>query len=107
MPPTMTTAVTISITVLALSILFLSFLILKINARLKRLLRGKKAENLEDIIIRLQSEVGKLREAREISYEGLAVLDERVKRSIQHVGTVRFNPFPGTSGSNQSFATAF
>ena len=38
----------------------------------------------------------------------LARAEERLKRSVQSVETVRFNPFKGTGdGGNQSFATAF
>ena len=35
-------------------------------------------------------------------------VEERLKRSIQSVHTIRFNPFAGTGeGGNQSFATVF
>ncbi len=34
-----------------------------------------------------------------------AVIDERTRRSLQHIGLVRFNPFEDT-GSDQSFAIA-
>jgi hypothetical protein len=38
----------------------------------------------------------------------LKSVEERLKRSIQSVHTIRFNPFAGTGeGGNQSFATVF
>ena len=38
----------------------------------------------------------------------LETVEKRLKRSVQAVGTVRFNPFRGDgSGGNQSFASAF
>jgi hypothetical protein len=40
--------------------------------------------------------------------EYLLTVEKRLKKSVQAVNTVRFNPFKGTgSGSNQSFSTAF
>ena len=40
--------------------------------------------------------------------EYLLSVEKRLKKSVQSVSTVRFNPFKGTgSGSNQSFSTTF
>jgi hypothetical protein len=40
--------------------------------------------------------------------EYLTTVEKRLKKSIQGVETVRFNPFKGTgAGGNQSFSTAF
>lgn len=38
----------------------------------------------------------------------LITVEKRLKKSVQSINTVRFNPFKGTgSGSNQSFSTTF
>lgn len=38
----------------------------------------------------------------------LETVERRLRKSVQSVHTVRFNPFKGTgAGGNQSFATAF
>ena len=38
----------------------------------------------------------------------LTTVEKRLRKSVQSINTVRFNPFKGTgSGSNQSFSTAF
>jgi hypothetical protein len=38
----------------------------------------------------------------------LTTVEKRLKKSVQGIHTVRFNPFKGTGGGgNQSFATAF
>ncbi len=39
----------------------------------------------------------------------LTTVESRLKKSVQGIHTVRFNPFKGSTGSggNQSFATAF
>jgi len=43
------------------------------------------------------------------SFDGLApIIEKRLRKSVQSVHTVRFNPFKGTGGGgNQSFATSF
>ena len=70
------------------------------------LFRGKKAGTLEDAVIETRNGLEELVRTVATLKERTASLDERVKKSISGVGTVRFNPFRGTSGSNQSFATA-
>lgn len=72
--------------------------------RLKRFWRGHKGADLEEIIsnighelIRLHKETGKL-EARQFE------MNNRLRKSIQKVHTLRFNPFRD-QGGNQSFAT--
>lgn len=72
--------------------------------RLKKFWRGKKGSDLEEIIanvghelIRLHKETGKL-EARQFE------MNNRLRKSIQKVHTLRFNPFRD-QGGNQSFAT--
>jgi hypothetical protein len=79
--------------------------IVHMELRLRRLLRGKNAENLEDTITSLLKEQSDLNAFRHELEEYLRGVEERLRRSLQGLHTVRFNPFKGTSGSNQSFAT--
>lgn len=37
----------------------------------------------------------------------IALTEKKLTKTIRGLATIRFNPFKGTSGSNQSFATAF
>jgi len=71
--------------------------------RLRKLLSGQKAETLEGVIAALHTELRKQQDVAKQTDERVQNLDARVKRSIQSIRTVRFNPFQD-SGSNQSFS---
>ncbi|KKS04688.1 MAG: hypothetical protein UU82_C0006G0025 [Candidatus Nomurabacteria bacterium GW2011_GWC2_41_8] len=71
--------------------------------RLKRFFLGKKAKNLEDTIVVLEQEIGKLKIAKENMEKNISVINTKLKKSIRGLETIRFNPFPD-QGSNQSFA---
>ncbi|MFA6552412.1 MAG: DUF4446 family protein [Candidatus Paceibacterota bacterium] len=91
-----------------LSILFLlAVLVIHLEIRLSRLLKGKDAKTLEDTIISLEKETKKLKDEKNEIENYLKTVEVRLKKSIQSVETVRFNPFNGI-GENcgQSFATA-
>ena len=77
--------------------------ILKTEKRLKRFFLGKKANNLEDTIIVLESDIKKLKEAKEKTEKEIIEINKKLRKSIRGLETVRFNPFPD-QGSNQSFA---
>lgn len=87
--------------------LILALLVIRLESRLKRMLGGKNAKNLEDSINNLHKSTEELKTFRTDSIEYLKNIEARLKRSIQGVETVRFNPFKGTGeGGNQSFSTA-
>ena len=71
--------------------------------RLKRFFIGKKARDLEDVIIMLEQNIVKLNKAKEEMQKDIAIIDSKIKKSIRGLETIRFNPFPD-QGSNQSFA---
>jgi hypothetical protein len=71
--------------------------------RLKRFFLGKKAKDLEDTIITLESEIGKLNKAKDNIEKEISFINAKLKKSIRGLQTIRFNPFPD-QGSNQSFA---
>lgn len=78
-----------------------------IEKRLRTFLSGKNGKNLEDTIIHLKSRLEKLEREKEEIEKYLATAEKRIKRSLQGVETIRFNPWKGTgAGGNQSFATA-
>ena len=88
--------------VIAVLIIF----IVRIEIRMKKLFRGKKTESMEDTIIEALEDIEKLdRSKKEIEKE-INFIKEKIKKNIQTVGTVRFNPFSDVGG-NQSFASAF
>lgn len=76
-----------------------------LEIRLGRVFRGKKAQSLESVLI----DMGKFMDELDATHHKIETrieeINGRVKRSIQGIETVRFNPFQD-AGGNQSFATA-
>src|SRR3989338_761857 len=73
------------------------------EGRLKRFFLGKKAKDLEDTITLLEENITKLNSAKENIETELNLVNQKLKKSIRGLETIRFNPFPD-QGSNQSFA---
>jgi hypothetical protein len=90
---------------LAAVALLMALWIITLELRLKRLLRGRGGKSLEDAIGALGKDVQSLFDYRDSMTSYLGNADERIKRSVQGVETVRFNPFADTGGK-QSFSTA-
>lgn len=94
--------------IFAAFIIMLLVWIIRLELRINRLLAGKNGKSLEDTVLFTKNGVEKLYLARENSDRELADLRKRLRRSIQNVETMRFNPFRGEGvGGNQSFVTAF
>lgn len=74
--------------------------------RLKKFFRGKKAKDLEEILISLGNDLKKLNASKEEIEKHLEAVERRLRKSVQNINTIRFNPFED-AGSNQSFAIAF
>lgn len=77
--------------------------IIKTESRLKRFFLGKKGKDLEDTIIMLENEINILKNAKEKTEKEIAILHQKLRKSIRGLEILRFNPFPD-QGSNQSFA---
>ncbi|KKP89037.1 hypothetical protein A2456_01760 [Candidatus Nomurabacteria bacterium RIFOXYC2_FULL_36_19] len=71
--------------------------------RLKRFFLGKKAKDLEDTIVSLEKDIVDLKKAKENIQKDVVVINNKLKKSIRGLETIRFNPF-SDQGSNQSFA---
>ena len=100
----MNTKLQIAFFVLAgLAILVGIIWVVKTEKRLKRFFAGKKAKDLEDTISLLQDDIAKLKIAKDKTETELASVNEKFRKSVRGLETVRFNPFPD-QGSNQSFA---
>ncbi len=97
----------ITIGILGVAIILLVVWLILLERRIARLVAGSDARSLEETINKNQTDLEKLYAFREEVRGELARLDERIKKKIHGVKTLRFNPFQGTgSGGNQSFATA-
>jgi len=79
------------------------FWALSTERRLKRFFLGKKAKDLEDTIVALESDISNLKKSKEIAEKNISDINAKLKKSVRGLQTLRFNPFPD-QGSNQSFA---
>lgn len=87
-------------------VLILTLWIIRLELKLKKFFRGKKAESFEENFLSILSTL-KQQEHQNAEFTSmLENIDTRVKKSVRGVETIRFSPFKG-SGGNQSFATAF
>lgn len=81
-------------------------LVLLARRRLKRLALGKNG-SIEESMAVLLRESKEMKEFRtELEYY-LKHAEARLRTSVRGVGVVRFNPFTGGQGGNQSFSAAF
>ena len=101
---------------LALLVLLLIVLVLVQGVRLGRATRayrevvrdtdaGSGGRSLHDLLAGNASAVERASERMSAMEATHALIDERTRRSLQHIGMVRYNPFDDT-GSDQSFAIA-
>lgn len=82
--------------------------IIRLEFRIHRLTRGKQGGDIEDALLSIEGDMRAFAKFRSDMEEYLSQVERRVRKSVQGVGTVRFNAFEGTGeGGQQSFATAF
>jgi len=83
------------------------FWIVKLEIRMKNLLRGQDGKSLETTIFTTQKDVQSLEKSKNQIETYLKNVEQRLQQSIQNIETIRFNPFKGSGeGGNQSFAIA-
>ncbi|MBI5126461.1 MAG: DUF4446 family protein [Candidatus Taylorbacteria bacterium] len=93
---------------LILCVIILATLVIRLEIKLKRFLVAKGAVSIDDSLTKLSSDTKELQTFRTELESYLKTVEKRLRRSVQSIHTIRFNPFKGTgSGGNQSFATAF
>lgn len=81
--------------------------ILRLELRLRQLMRGKSGNDLEGTIVHIHARQKELEQFRTEIEAYLTQVERRLVRSVREVKTIRFNPFKGKGmGGNQSFATA-
>ncbi|MEK7611093.1 MAG: DUF4446 family protein [Patescibacteria group bacterium] len=86
--------------------LLLTFFVVVVTFKYRRLVKGNGRGNLIDIVGRLSDKADRA-EKRLASLELLTnSFAAEAKKYLQHVGLLRFNPF-NEVGGEQSFATAF
>ena len=93
---------------LALAVAVLTAWVFLLYRRLDRLTNRGSAATLDQTLDMLQKRDGARKEFEKEMSAYLLTVEERVRKSVQAIEVVRFNPFEGTNvGGNQSFATAF
>jgi hypothetical protein len=93
-----------------LLLLLIGFLVQSIRLRrairaYRELVRGQDGGTLHDRLVGSAEQAVRATDRMNEMEAMHAVIDQRTRRSLQHIGLVRFNPFEDT-GSDQSFAIA-
>lgn len=96
-----TTITYLLIAVITLLVIWISIL----EWRLRRLYKGSDGKSLEGIIHDIKRGNSELHGHKDQIHSNLQNLDKRVRKSIQGVKTIRYNPFQD-QGGNHSFSTA-
>lgn len=99
-------SITILVYILAFFVIGLLLWIIRAETRFKRFFMGTKAKDLEEVMLKISHHMEKLEVTQLEINNHLEIIDNKIKKTIRKVKTVRFNPF-GDHGSNQSFAIAF
>jgi hypothetical protein len=92
--------------ILSIATLVLLGLVIWMYLKMRRFLISVDAHNISDSLSHVSKNLSELQSFRGDMETYLADVEKRLKRSVQSIHTVRFNPFKGTGGGgNQSFAT--
>ena len=76
------------------------------HRKLKSFLVNIDSRNIADSLLSVSTDLQNLQSFKTEIETYLSGVEKRLRKSIQSVHTIRFNPFKGTGGgSNQSFAT--
>jgi len=100
----------LSAAMIILSVLTIALLCLVIwmYMKMRRFLVGADSNNISDSLAHVADNLKDLQKFKTDMEDYLTNVESRLRKSIQSVETIRFNPFQGTgAGGNQSFATAF
>ncbi|MFA6295183.1 MAG: DUF4446 family protein [Candidatus Paceibacterota bacterium] len=94
--------------ILSIATLILLGLVIWMYIKLHRFLIGINSHNISDSLNHVSNNLKDLQGFRNEMETYLTSVEKRLRKSVQSVHTVRFNPFKGVgAGGNQSFATAF
>jgi len=92
--------------ILTIATLILLGLVIWMYLKLRRFLIVVDAHNISDSLTHVSNNLTELQSFRTDMEKYLTNVEKRLRKSVQSVQTVRFNPFKGTGGGgNQSFAT--
>ncbi|HMO78662.1 MAG TPA: DUF4446 family protein [Candidatus Paceibacterota bacterium] len=92
---------------LILVLIFLLIWNIRLEIKIKRLLRGKNSHSIEDSIIKIQSDLNNLQIFKAEIEKHLINVEKRLSTSIRSVENINFNAFTGLESGGKSFATVF
>lgn len=102
---------TFFILALALSfvVVFSLFLwIWRLERKIKKILGGGVSANIESVILENHKRIKRVEEQQKVTIERLSLIENKLRKSVRAIETIRFNPFKGVGvGGNQSFSSAF
>lgn len=94
------------IIILASTVALLFFAVAWLTYTLTKLTRGKNGGSLESAIMSILDYHTEYRDEHAKALERILSLEDRMRRTIRKVSTVRFDPFEGAGSGKQSFAIA-
>jgi hypothetical protein len=98
----------IALIVLSIITIILISVVVSMHSKLRRFLIGIDSNHIGDSLTHVSRNLDELQQFRTEIQQYLDQVEKRLRKSVQSVHTVRFNPFKGTGGGgNQSFSTAF
>lgn len=100
-------SLTIAFLLLVVALVVLLFWVIYLNYKLNKLLAGGLGENLPETLAHLKKQADEQDAFKKEIVSYLKVAEQRILRSTQAVGLVRFNPFRDSGNGGQSFAAAF
>ncbi len=93
---------------LSFVLIVLLFFLIRLEIRIKKIMRGKSGHSLESAFNEMNQEIRSLHQFNSELQQYLNNVESRLRRSVQSVETIRYNPFQGTGeGGNQSFVSTF
>ncbi len=98
----------IAVSILGLIVIVLLVITILMNMKLRKFLIAADGDTIGDSLEFAATNIKDLQAFKSELEAYLLTVENRLKKSVQSVHTVRFNPFKGAGeGGNQSFATAF
>jgi hypothetical protein len=98
----------IAVSILGIIVIVLLIITIMMNLKLRKFLIGIGGEHIGNSLDFAANNIKELQAFKSELESYLTTVENRLKKSVQSVHTVRFNPFKGEGGGgNQSFATAF
>lgn len=88
-------------------IILLVVWVIRLEIRIKRLMRGKSGFSLESSFIDMQKDIHGFEKFKNDLEKYLKTVEKRVSKSIQGFHNLNFNAFTGNESGGKSFATAF